>query len=63
MEGLLVVRSLVASTRMDILYIKVAGGGTGDDVYPPTLYVADIENTHFNNVLIPLICITHILLY
>ena len=36
------------------VYQVVAGGGSGDDVYPPTLYVADIENaSHFNNVLMP----------
>jgi hypothetical protein len=36
------------------VYQVVAGGGTGSDVYPPTLYVADIENaSHFNNVLMP----------
>jgi hypothetical protein len=36
------------------VYQVVAGGGTGDDVYPPVLYVADIENaSHFNNVLEP----------
>ena len=36
------------------VYQVVKGGGTGDSVYPPTLYVADIENaTHFNNVLMP----------
>ena len=36
------------------VYQVVAGGGTGDDVYPPILYVADIENaSHFNNVLMP----------
>ena len=36
------------------VYQVVAGGGTGSDVYPPVLYVADIENaTDFNNVLEP----------
>ena len=36
------------------VYQVVAGGGSGSDVYPPVLYVADIENaTHFNNVLEP----------
>ena len=36
------------------VYQVVAGGGTGSDIYPPVLYVADIENaTHFNNVLEP----------
>ena len=35
-------------------YLVVAGGGSGSDVYPPVLFVADIENaTHFNNVLEP----------
>ena len=36
------------------VYTVVAGGGTGKDVYPPTLYVADVENVvDFNNVLEP----------
>ena len=36
------------------VYTVVAGGGTGSDVYPPTLYVADVENAvDFNNVLEP----------
>ena len=36
------------------VYTVVAGGGTGSDVYPPTLYVVDIENAvDFNNVLEP----------
>jgi len=36
------------------VYQVVGGYGTGNDVYPPVLYVADIENaTHFNNVLEP----------
>ena len=36
------------------VYQVVKGGGTGDEAYPPVLYVADIENaTHFNNVLEP----------
>ena len=36
------------------VYQVVKGGGTGDDAYPPVLYVADIENaTDFNNVLEP----------
>ena len=35
-------------------YTVVAGGGTGSDVYPPVIYVVDIENaTDFNNVLEP----------
>ena len=36
------------------VYTVVAGGGSGTDVYPPVLFVGDIENmTHFNNVLEP----------
>jgi len=36
------------------VYTVVAGGGTGDVVYPPTIYVADVENAvDFNNVLMP----------
>ena len=36
------------------VYSVVAGGGSGSDVYPPTLYVGDIENmSDFNNVLEP----------
>ena len=36
------------------VYQVVKGGGTGDEAYPPVLYVADIENaTDFNNVLEP----------
>ena len=36
------------------VYSVVAGGGSGDSVYPPVLYVGDIENmTDFNNVLEP----------
>ena len=32
----------------------VAGGGTGNDVYPPTIYVADIESAvDFHNLLMP----------
>ena len=35
-------------------YTVVAGGGTGSDVYPPVLYVVDIENAvDFNNVIEP----------
>ncbi|MEC9307688.1 MAG: hypothetical protein VX957_04865 [Candidatus Neomarinimicrobiota bacterium] len=35
-------------------YSVVAGGGSGSDVYPPTVYVVDIENAvDFNNVLEP----------
>ena len=36
------------------VYSVVAGGGTGNDVYPPTIYVADVESAvDFNNVLMP----------
>ena len=36
------------------VYSVVAGGGSGSSVYPPVLYVGDIENmTDFNNVLEP----------
>ena len=36
------------------VYSVVAGGGSGSSVYPPVLYVGDIENmTDFNNVLLP----------
>ena len=36
------------------VYTVVAGGGSGSDVYPPVLFVGDIENmTNFNNVLEP----------
>ena len=36
------------------VYSVVAGGGSGEKVYPPVLYVGDIENmTDFNNVLEP----------
>jgi len=36
------------------IYSIVAGGGSGNDVYPPVLYVADMENvTQFNNLLEP----------
>ena len=36
------------------VYSVVAGGGSGDSVYPPVLYVGDIENmTDFSNVLEP----------
>ena len=35
-------------------YTVVAGGGTGDDIYPPVIYVVDIEKaTELNNVLEP----------
>jgi len=46
----------LGSTYQDghFVYQVVKGGGTGNGVYPPTLYVADIENaSHFNNVLEP----------
>ena len=48
--------SPLGSTYQDghFVYQVVAGGGTGNSTYPPTLYVADIENaSHFNNVLEP----------
>ena len=36
------------------VYSVIAGGGTGSDVYPPTIYVVDIESAvDFNNVLMP----------
>ena len=36
------------------VYTVVAGGGTGEHVYPPTIYVLDIESAvDFNNVLTP----------
>ena len=35
-------------------YTVVAGGGSGDDVYPPVIYVVDVENAvDFNSVLEP----------
>ena len=35
-------------------YTVVAGGGTGDDIYPPVIYVVDIENAvDLNSVLEP----------
>ena len=48
--------SPLGSTYQDghFVYQVVKGGGTGNSTYPPTLYVADIENaSHFNNVLEP----------
>ena len=48
--------SPLGSTYQDghFVYQVVAGGGTGNSTYPPTLYVADVENaSHFNNVLEP----------
>ena len=47
---------VLGSTFQDghYVYTVVAGGGTGSDVYPPVLYVVDIENAvDFNNVLEP----------
>jgi hypothetical protein len=36
------------------VYTVVAGGGTGSDVYPPTIYVADIESAvDFHNLMMP----------
>ena len=36
------------------VYTVVAGGGTGNDVYPPTIYVADVESAvDFHNLLMP----------
>ena len=35
-------------------YTVVAGGGSGNDVFPPVLYVVDVENAvDFNSVLEP----------
>ena len=35
-------------------YTVVGGGGSVDDVFPPVIYVVDIENAvHYNNVLEP----------
>ena len=35
-------------------YTVVAGGGSGDDVFPPVIYVVDVENAvDFNSVLEP----------
>ena len=47
---------VLGSTFQDghYVYTVVAGGGTGDAVYPPVVYVVDVENaTDFNNVLEP----------
>jgi hypothetical protein len=47
---------VLGSTFQDghYVYAVVAGGGTGADVYPPTIYVVDIESAvDFNNVLMP----------
>jgi hypothetical protein len=36
------------------VYTVVAGGGTGINAYPPTIYVVDVESAvDFNNVLMP----------
>ena len=36
------------------VYTVIAGGGTGSDVYPPTIYVADIESAvDFHNLMMP----------
>ena len=36
------------------VYTVVAGGGTGSDAYPPTIYVADIESAvDFHNLMMP----------
>ena len=47
---------VLGSTFQDghYVYTVVAGGGTGSDVYPPVVYVVDVENARdFNNVLEP----------
>ena len=47
---------VLGSTFQDghYVYTVVAGGGTGSDVYPPVVYVVDVENAvDFNNVLAP----------
>ena len=47
---------VLGSTFQDghYVYAVVAGGGSGAAVYPPVLYVGDVENmTDFNNVLMP----------
>ena len=47
---------VLGSTFQDghYVYTVVAGGGTGSDVYPPVVYVVDVENAvDFNNVLEP----------
>ena len=37
-----------------LIYVVVAGGGSGTETYPPVLYVADAENpSDFNNLLEP----------
>ena len=36
------------------IYAVIPGGGTGDDFYPPTMYVADLENpSQINNLIVP----------
>ena len=36
------------------VYTVIAGGGTGDDAYPPMIFVADVESAvDFHNVLAP----------
>jgi hypothetical protein len=47
---------VLGSTFQDgqYVYTVVAGGGTGIDAYPPTIYVVDVESAvDFNNVLMP----------
>ena len=35
-------------------YTVVGGGGSGDEVFPPVMYVVDVENAvDFNSVLEP----------
>ena len=47
---------VLGSTFQDgqFVYTVVAGGGTGVNAYPPTIYVVDVESAvDFNNVLMP----------
>jgi hypothetical protein len=47
---------VLGSTFQDgqYVYTVVAGGGTGVNAYPPTIYVVDVESAvDFNNVLMP----------
>lgn len=38
----------------DYAYTVVAGGGSGEDVYPPVIYIVDVENAvNFNSTLTP----------
>ena len=38
----------------EYVYTVVAGGGTGTDVYPPTIYVGDVESVvDFHNLMMP----------